>query len=139
MRFRFIEETRSAFSIGRVCRVLDASQRDLRACRSRPASRRQRPDSVALAHVKEQLRLSLGSYGRPRMTKELKEMGVDVGHRCVGRLTRQNDKFVIRTRKYKAMADSNYKFNIARNLLDRTSQRKLKSEVGWRHQSCLDA
>lgn len=41
-----------------------------------------------LAHIKEQSRLSLGSYGRPRMTEELKEVGVDVGHRRVGRLMR---------------------------------------------------
>ncbi|EIZ77098.1 transposase [Novosphingobium sp. Rr 2-17] len=28
-----------------------------------------------LAHIREQYRLSLGSYGRPRMTMELKEVG----------------------------------------------------------------
>jgi hypothetical protein len=47
-------------------------------------------DMVVLAHIKEQSRLSLGSYGRPRMTEELKEVGVDVGHRRVGRLIREN-------------------------------------------------
>ena len=40
---------------------------------------------VTLAHIKEQSRLSLGSYGRPRMTEELKELGLDIGHRRVGR------------------------------------------------------
>ena len=45
---------------------------------------------VVLAHIKEQSRLSLGSYGRPRMTEELKEVGVDVGHRRVGRVRREN-------------------------------------------------
>ncbi len=39
-----------------------------------------------LAHIREQYRLSLGSYGRPRMTMELKEVGLDVGERRVGRL-----------------------------------------------------
>ncbi len=38
-----------------------------------------------LAHIREQC-LSLGSYGRPRMTMELKEVGLDVGERRVGRL-----------------------------------------------------
>ena len=42
---------------------------------------------MTLAHIKEQSRLSLGSYGRPRMTEGLKEIGLDVGHRRVGRLT----------------------------------------------------
>ena len=73
---------------------MDVSLRGLRAFRSRPASRpasrRQRTDLITLAHIKEQSRLSLGSYGRPRMTEELKEIGLDIGHRRVGRLMRQN-------------------------------------------------
>lgn len=32
---------------------------------------------VVLTHIKEPSRLSLGSYGRPRMTEELTEVGVD--------------------------------------------------------------
>ncbi len=74
---------------------------------------------VTLAHIKEQSRLSLGSYGRPRMTEELIEIGLDVGHRRVGRLMRQNGISVIRIRKHKATTDSNHKFNIAPKLLDR--------------------
>jgi hypothetical protein len=45
---------------------------------------------VVLAHIKEQSPLSLGSYGRPRMTEELKEVGVDVGHCRVGRIREKN-------------------------------------------------
>jgi len=98
---------------------MDVSPRGFRAFRSRPADRRQRSDLVTLAHIKEQSRLSLGSYGRPRMTEELKEIGLNVGHRRVGRLIRQNGISVVRTRKHKATTDSNHKFNIAANLLDR--------------------
>jgi putative transposase len=29
-----------------------------------------------LAHIREQYSLSLGSYGRPRMTKKLKRLGL---------------------------------------------------------------
>ena len=119
MRFRFVEEHRGAFSIDRLCRVMNVSPRGLRAFHSRPASRRQRMDMVVLAHIKEQSRLSLGSYGRPRMTEELKEVGVDVGHRRVGRLMRENGIVVERTRKFKATTDSDHIFNIAPNLLDR--------------------
>jgi len=50
---------------------------------------------VTLAHIKEQSRLSLGSYGRPRMTEKLKEIGLDVGHRRIGRLMRQNGISVV--------------------------------------------
>ena len=98
---------------------MDVSPRGLLAFRSRPASRRQRSDLVTLAHIKEQSRLSLGSYGRPRMTEELKDIGLSVGYRRVGRLMRQNGISVVRTRKHKATTDSNHKFNISPNLLDR--------------------
>ena len=74
---------------------------------------------MTLAHIKEQSRLSLGSYGRPRMTEELKEIGLNIGCRRVGRLMRQSGIHVVRTRKNKATTDSNHKFNIAPNLLDR--------------------
>jgi len=119
VRFRFVEEQRGAFPIDRLCRVMNVSPRGLRAFRSRPASRRQRTDMVVLAHIKEQSRLSLGSYGRPRMTEELKEAGLDVGHRRVGRLMRENGIVVERTRKFKATTDSDLTFNIAPNLLER--------------------
>jgi putative transposase len=81
-------------------------------------SQRQRGDMVILAHIREQHRLSLESYGRPRMTEELQEPGVKVGHRRVDRLMRDNGIKIIRTQKYRATTDSNHAFNIAPNLLD---------------------
>jgi putative transposase len=119
MRFRFIEEHTGDFPAKRLCNVVDVSTRGLRAFRNRPASRRQRSYLVTLAHIKEQSRLSLGSYGRPRMTEEPKGIGLDVGHRRVGRLMRQNGISVARTRKHQVTTDSDHKFNIAPNLLDR--------------------
>jgi len=118
VRFRFVEEHKEAFATDRLCHVMNVSPRGLRAFRSRPASRRQRTDMVVLAHIKEQSRLSLGSYGRPRMTEELKEIGLEIGHRRVGRLMRQNGITVERTHKFKATTDSNHTFNIAPNLLE---------------------
>jgi len=41
------------------------------------------------------------------MTEELQELGLEVGHRRVGRLMRDNDIKIIRTRKFKATTDSN--------------------------------
>jgi len=119
MRLRFVEEYKASFPANRLCEVVGVSSRGLRAFSSRPASRRQRSDLVTLAHIKEQSRLSLGSYGRLRMTEELKEIGLNVGHRRISRLMRQSSISVVRTRKHKVTTDSNRKFNIAPNLLDR--------------------
>ncbi len=71
-------------------------------------------DMVVLAHIKAQSRLSPGSHGRPGMTEELKEVGVDAGHRRVGRLMRENGITVEGTRKNKATTDSDHKFTSLR-------------------------
>lgn len=120
MRFAFVEEHRTHIPIDRLCRILNVTARGYRSWRGRPISNRQRQDMILLAHIREQHHHSLGSYGRPRMTRELKELGLLVGHRRVGRLMRDNGIRVVRTRKYKCTTDSNHKFNIAPNLLDRS-------------------
>jgi putative transposase len=119
MRFAFIDAWRKTFPIHRMCKVLRVTSRGYRAWRCRPMSQRQRDDMVLLAHIREQHKLSLCSYGRPRMTEELQELGLKVGHRRVGRLMRQNGIEAVRTRKYKVTTDSNHSFAIAPNLLDR--------------------
>ena len=119
MRFAFIDQYRGGLTQVELCRLLEVTDRGYRAWRSRPMSQRQRDDMVLLAHIREQHRLSLGSYGRPRMTEELKELGLRVGHRRVGRLMKENNINVIRSRKYKVTTDSTHNLNIAPNLLDR--------------------
>ena len=96
---------------------MGVTDRGLRAWKRRPPSLRQRRDLILLAHIREQHRLCLGSYGRPRMTEELKALGLQVGQRRVGRLMRQNNITVVRTRKFKRTTDSHHTFNIAPNLL----------------------
>ncbi|SNT40139.1 Transposase InsO and inactivated derivatives [Tropicimonas sediminicola] len=119
MRLAFVEEHRNEFPVARLCKVMDVSPRGYRAWRRRPLSNIQRNDMVVLAHIREQFALSPGSYGRLRMTEELKEIGLDVGHRGVGRLMSQNGISVKRSKKFKATTDSDHSFNIAPNLLDR--------------------
>ena len=108
---------------------MGVTDRALRAWRRRPPSIRQRRDMVILAHNRDQHRLSLGSYGRPRTTEELKELGVRVGQRRVGRLMRQNGIRIIRSRKFKRTTDSDHAFNIAPNVLQ-TGGAQAEPEVG---------
>ncbi len=76
MKFQFIASYRGSLSRSHPCRMMGVTDRGLRAWRRRPPSIRQRRDMVILAHIREQHRLSLGSYGRPRMTEELNELGI---------------------------------------------------------------
>jgi putative transposase len=118
VRFAFIDAWREEWPVEFLCWVMQVTSRGYRAWRVRPMCQRQRDDMVILAHIRDQHRLSLQSYGRPRMTEELQELGLAVGHRRVGRLMRDNSIKIVRTRKFKATTDSNHTFNIAPNLLD---------------------
>jgi len=71
--FTFIEQHSGGVPTERLCQMFGVTSRGFRAWRNRPISQRQRDDMVLLAHIREEHRLSLGSYARPRMTEELKE------------------------------------------------------------------
>jgi transposase InsO family protein len=95
-----------------------------------------------LTHTGDRRRASLGSYGRPRMTGELKELGLDVRHRRVGRLMRQNGVKALRTRKHKATTDGDHSLNISPNLLFQDfwasrSNQKWAGDISyiWTHKS----
>ena len=119
MRFAFIAKNADMLPVERLCQIMDVSPRGYRAYRNRPLSQSQRKDMVVLAHIREQFALSLGSDGRSRMTEELKELGLEVGHRRIGRLMSENGIEVKRNKKFKATTDSNHAFNIAPDLLNR--------------------
>ncbi len=85
VRFAFVHSWRHRWQVELICRVLQVSERGYRSWRSRPIGHRERTDVRMLAHIREHYSLSLGSYGRPRMTMELKEARLDVGERRVER------------------------------------------------------
>ena len=119
MRFKFIEEHQNKLPIQRLCQIINVSARGYRSYRTRPISQSQRTDMVLLVNIRDQFAQNYNCYGRVWMTEALKNLGLQVGHRGVGRLMRQNGISVIRTRKHKVTIDSNHKSNIAPNLLDR--------------------
>ena len=118
MRFKFMAENKGTLPVNRMCQILGVSAGGYRAFCTRALSASQRTDLVVLAHIREQFALSLGSYGRPRMTEEIKEQGLQLGHRRVGRIMRENSIRVERSKQYKVTTDSDHSFNIAPNLLD---------------------
>ena len=81
MRLTFIDRATADFPFQRLCNVLGVSQSGYFAWKSRKACRRQREDMVLLAHVRSAFTLSNGTYGSPRMTRELQDSGLAVGRR----------------------------------------------------------
>jgi transposase InsO family protein len=65
----------------------------------------------------QRIALEFPSYGRPRITPELKRRGWDVGHRRVGRIMREDNLLCLRRRKFvAATTDSNHNLRVYPNL-----------------------
>ena len=77
MKFKLIDQATAAFPITRLCQLLGVSSSGYFAWKDRPASRRQQVDLVPLAHARSAFALSNGTYGSPRMTRELQERTAD--------------------------------------------------------------
>ena len=118
MRFALIDGAKVQFPVHRLCRVLGVSQSGYFAWRGRPTCRRQRDDMVLLAHVRSAFAVSNGTYGSPRMTRELRDSGLRVGRRRVARLMRDNGLQARQKRRFKRTTDSNHAGPVAPNLLD---------------------
>jgi putative transposase len=118
MRFRFIDAAKESFPVTRLCQVLGVSQSGYFAWRSRPASCRQREDLVLLAHIRSAFARSNGTYGSPRLTRELQDEGLEVGRRRTARLMRENGLKARQKRRFKHTTDSHHAFPVAPNLLE---------------------
>jgi len=76
-------------SIAGMCRVLGVSAGGYYAWRGRRPSPRTRQDEALLAQIRACHRRSRGTYGAPRIHRDLREAGVRVGRKRVARLLKQ--------------------------------------------------
>jgi putative transposase len=118
MRFALVDVAKEEFPVRRLCHVLGVSQSGYFAWKDRPACRRQHEDMVLLAHVRSAFARSHGTYGSPRMTRELRDHGLAVGRRRTARLMRENGLKARQKRRFKRTTDSHHAWPVAPNLLD---------------------
>ncbi len=115
MSFRFIEAEKARFPIARMCRVLDVSQSGFFAWRDRPACQRQKQDMVQL--IRMVFALSNGTYGSPRMHRDLVDEGHAIGRHRTARLMRENQLIARQKRRFKRTTDSEHAWPVAPNLV----------------------
>jgi putative transposase len=118
MRFALIDQAKTEFPVHRLCSVLEVSQSGYFARKDRPACHRQHEDMVLLAHVRSAFALSNGTYGSPRMTRELQDSGLTVGRRRTARLMRENGFQARQKRRFRRTTDSQHAWPVVPNLLD---------------------
>ena len=69
--------------------------------------------------IKQEFELSNGTYGSPRICKALIKKGVIISEATVGRIMKTLRLKARTKRKFKITTDSNHKFKVAKNVLDR--------------------
>lgn len=90
MKFAFVEAEKASVPISRMCRILGVSQSGFFAWQERPACRRQQQDMVYLAHIRTAFALSNGTYGSPRMHRDLVDEGHEIGRHRTARRMRES-------------------------------------------------
>jgi putative transposase len=78
----------AAHSIPTMCRVLGVSASGYYAWAKRGVSARARTDARLLEHIRASHRVSDGTYGAPRIHRDLRAAGLHVGRKRVARLLR---------------------------------------------------
>ncbi|MFM7671990.1 MAG: IS3 family transposase [Bacteroidota bacterium] len=71
---------------------------------------------IELRHAIQLIALRFPTYGRPRITAQLRDQGIQANHKVVGRILREDNLLCIRKRKFKITTDSNHSFPVFPNL-----------------------
>jgi transposase InsO family protein len=100
-RFQFIEDHHRAWGVKRLCAVLEVARSSFYKWRAGRAARAAREQAdVALAERIRAVHAEWdGTYGRPRITAELRDGGERVNHKRVGRVMRKHGIAGLRLRK----------------------------------------
>ena len=119
MRYAWIEQHRDDYAASRMCRVLSVSRTGYLQWRERPLSDRAQATARLDAQVAAIHAQSKGSYGRPRIVRELRAQGMHVGHEPVRRRLQRQALRPVYKRPYRVTTDSNHHLPLANNVLDR--------------------
>jgi len=119
MRFQFIENHRNDLPMTRLCKVLDVSPSGYYAWRQRPASAREMANRELVKKIEVVYNDSYGTYGSPRVYRELQAQGVACSENRVARLMRLYHIRAKQTRRCKVTTKRNKSHPVAPNVLKR--------------------
>jgi putative transposase len=119
MRYRFIQEHRHEFCVWLMCRVLEVSRSGFYLWLKRPVSSRSAENDRLLLVIRTIHRASRGTYGSPRIHAQLRASSKFHGRNRIARLMREHKIQGRQRRKFRVTTDSNHKFPVSENVLDR--------------------
>jgi len=117
MKYEFIENHRSCFEVGKMCRALKVSRSGYSGWRNNPMSRRDKENEELLREIRGVHKMSRFTYGSPRIYVELRDRGYFIGHNRVARLMRINKIRAKTKRQFKITTHSKHKYSLSPNLL----------------------
>jgi transposase InsO family protein len=124
-RHAFITEHVALYPLRLLCRLLGVArswylERAARLDDDRPESGREGARRSLLQAIRRIFKASRGTYGAPRIHAELHSEGTRVSRKTVAKLMKQNGIFPPRRKKRRPVTtDSNHRYGIAPNLLER--------------------
>lgn len=129
MRFQFISEKVARFPIRAMCRTLGVSPAGYYGWRKRPRPARAIDDEQLAVEIETAHKISRGTYGSPRVARELRAQGRAVSTKRIARIMRKKGLKGCKRRRYKATTDSSNSKHIAPNLLARDFVREQPNEA----------
>lgn len=102
-----------------MCNALKASRSGYNAWRKRGVSPRQLRQNELLERIREIHKDSRGTYGSPRILRELRNEGIVVNHKTVEELMKRNGIRAKQKKKFKPTTNSRHNLPIAENVLNR--------------------
>ena len=144
MKFAFISEEKVHWPVGALCDVLSVSRSGYYAWKGRAPSARLQADALLVVHIRAAFAVGRGSYGSPRVQRELRKRKRRVGRKRVERLMRREGIRAKRRRKFRVTTDSKHTHPIAPNVLNRDFTVELPNTAWvtdvtyvWTHQGWL--
>ncbi len=119
MKYACIERHRAEFEVRLMCRVLSVSASGFYAASRRAKSCRRLLDDRLAEEIRSLHRGKRKSYGSPRVHRDLKDLGFDVGEKRVARVMREEGIRAKQTRRFRVTTDSSHSHPVAPNVLER--------------------
>jgi len=110
---------RTEFPVALMCAVLKVSRSGYYAWCRRPVGPRRQQNEALRERIRAIHRDSRGTYGSPRVWRELRDQGQRCGRHRVARLMRKDGLRAKVKRRFKATTDSRHRLPVAANLVSR--------------------
>ncbi len=117
MKYRFIMENRKEFRLGKMCKILEVSRSGYHKYVKRKMTQKRLNNQFLLEKILKIYKASRGTYGSPRIYKELRKQGLICNRKRVVRIMRKNGLRAKTKRKYKVTTNSEHSYPVAENIL----------------------